>query len=260
MPSEIAITTSAFGADLVRTHGQAAWLDLIAGAGASHVEIRAELFTSAPDFTALGTRIAEAGLACVYSVPLELWPDAGGALSPHLAASLAEAEALGADSLKVSLGHYTRNADLAPIADLLDARGPQLLVENDQSAHGGRIAPLHTFIDAVQAAQLPLGLTFDIGNWCWQDEDPRSAARLLGHQVRYLHCKAVRRDGAKLRAVAPQAADLRAWQDLMAYFPDDLRCAIEFPLAGPDLAAEARLQVQALRSLDALRQEAPRHG
>ena len=60
MPPEIAITTSAFGADGVRAQGQAAWLDLIAAAGASHVEIRAELFTEAPDFAALGAAIRAA--------------------------------------------------------------------------------------------------------------------------------------------------------------------------------------------------------
>lgn len=260
MPPEIAITTSAFGADGVRTQGQAVWLDLIAAAGASHVEIRAELFTEAPDFAALGAAIRAAGLGCVYSVPLELWPETDAALSPRLPEALAEARLLGADTLKVSLGHYRAAAELAALAPLLTDAGPQLLVENDQTAQGGRIEPLRAFIQAARAAQLPVGLTFDVGNWRWQDEDPLQAARLLGPDVRYLHCKAVRRRAGGLHAVPPEAADLLAWQGLMTYFPRGLRRAIEFPLMGADLLAETRRQVAALRTLDGHAQEERRHG
>lgn len=260
MPPEIAITTSAFGADGVRTQGQAAWLDLIAAAGATHVEIRAELFTDAPDFAALDAAIQAAGLGCVYSVPLELWPEAGAALSPRLPSALAEARLLGADTLKVSLGHYRAATDLAPLASLLTGDGPQLLVENDQTAQGGRVEPLRAFIQAVRAIQLPVGLTFDVGNWRWQDEDPVQAARLLGPDVRYLHCKAVRRRAGGLHAVPPEAADLLAWQGLLAHFPSALRRAIEYPLMGTDLLAETRRQVAALRTLDGQAREERRHG
>ncbi|WP_295518758.1 TIM barrel protein [uncultured Pseudomonas sp.] len=260
MPPEIAITTSAFGADVVRPLGQAAWLDLIAAAGASHVEIRAELFDGEPDFDALRDAIAAAGLGCVYSVPLELWPTAGGALSPRLPTALDEARRLGADTLKVSLGHYHPAADLTALAALLAGEGPQLLVENDQTVQGGRLDPLRAFIQAARAAQLPVGLTFDIGNWRWQNEDPLQAARLLGADVRYLHCKAVRRRAGGLHAVPPEAADLLAWQGLMGYFPAGLRRAIEFPLMGADLLAEARRQVATLRTFDNQQQEMRRHG
>ncbi|KUM43903.1 sugar phosphate isomerase/epimerase family protein [Pseudomonas sp. EpS/L25] len=259
MPPEIAITTSAFGADVVRPKGQAAWLDLIAATGASHVEIRAELFDGEPDFDALRAAIAAAGLGCVYSVPLELWPAAGATLSPHLPKALEEARRLGADTLKVSLGHYRPAADLTALATLLAGAGPQLLVENDQTVQGGRLEPLRAFIQAARAAQLPVGLTFDVGNWRWQNEDPLQAARLLGPDVRYLHCKAVRRRAGGLHAVPPEAADLLAWQGLMGYFPAGLRRAIEFPLMGADLLAEARRQVATLRTFDSP-QEMRRHG
>lgn len=260
MPPEIVITTSAFGADAVRTQGQAAWLDLIAAAGATHVEIRAELFNADPDLDALREAITAASLGCVYSVPLELWPEAGAALSPRLPQALAEARQLGADTLKVSLGHYRPATDLQALAPLLDDQGLQLLVENDQTAQGGRVEPLRAFIQAVRVAGLPVGLTFDVGNWRWQGEDPLQAARLLGPDVRYLHCKAVRRRAGGLHAVPPEAADLLAWQGLLAHFRAGLRRAIEFPLLGSDLVAETRRQVAALRTLDKSSYEERRHG
>jgi len=260
MPPEIAITTSAFGADAVRTQGQAAWLELIAAAGATQVEIRAELFTADPDLDALREAITTAGLGCVYSVPLELWSDAGAGLSPRLREALADARQLGADTLKVSLGHYRPATDLSGLAQLLDGGGPRLLVENDQTLQGGRVEPLRAFVQAAHAAGLPVGLTFDVGNWRWQDEDPLQAARLLGPDVRYLHCKAVRRRAGGLHAVPPEAADLLAWQNLLQFFPAGVRRAIEFPLLGPDLAAETRRQVAALRALDGHSYEERRHG
>lgn len=64
----VSISLSSYGADLVRSRGQASFLPLLAMAGAQRVELREELFAGPPDTEALTAAIQLQGL---------------GACSPH---------------------------------------------------------------------------------------------------------------------------------------------------------------------------------
>ena len=92
------------------------------------------------------------------------------------------------------------------------------------------------------------GMTFDMGNWRWNGVDPELAARTLAPHVRYVHCKGVREDKGKLKAVPLQAQD-SDWQQLMAHFPKGILRAIEFPLVGSDLEEVTRRHVALLASV-----------
>ncbi|WP_085679981.1 MULTISPECIES: sugar phosphate isomerase/epimerase [unclassified Pseudomonas] len=245
----VSISLSSYGASLVRQRGQLSFTELLAAAGVSRIELREELFDEAPDTVALSAAISASGLECLYSSPLELWT-AQGEPDPQLPAKLALAKALGAVALKVSLGHYHEQCDVGALQALLQEGDPVLLVENDQTPHGGRIEPLLRFFQQAQGWGLPLGMTFDIGNWQWQGESALQAARQLGRWVRYMHCKAVQQgaDG-RLHAVPPKAADLLAWEALFDEFSPGLVRAVEYPLAGDDLLALTRAQVHNLARL-----------
>ena len=250
-PNPVSISLSSYGADFVRQRGQEQFLDLLAAAGVSRVELREELFASAPDAAALGAVIAALRMECLYSTPLELWT-AQGVLDPLLAQKLEIARALGAVALKVSLGHFDERCDVSALATLLPAHGPLLLVENDQTAQGGSVEPLLRFFQRADLLGLRLGMTFDIGNWQWQGESAAQAARQLGRWVCYVHCKAVqRRADGRLVAVPPQAADLQAWAGLMAEFTPGVVRAVEYPLVSDDLLALTRAQVCSLSALGA---------
>ncbi|AYG44975.1 AP endonuclease [Pseudomonas sp. Leaf58] len=245
----VSISLSSYGAEFVRQRGQEQFLDLLAAAGVTRVELREELFTRTPDAAALAAAIAARRLECLYSTPLELWT-AQGVPAPQLVHKLETARALGAVALKVSLGHYQAGCDVAALAELLPAHGPLLLVENDQTAQGGRIEPLQQFFQRAEHLGLSLGMTFDIGNWQWQGEPAQHAARQLGRWVRYVHCKAVqRRADGRLAAVPPQAADLEDWAALMAEFSPGVVRAVEYPLVSDDLLALTRAHVHDLSRL-----------
>ncbi|MGG5289110.1 AP endonuclease [Pseudomonas shirazensis] len=245
----VSISLSSYGADLVRQRGQASFVPMLAAAGVNRVELREELFASPPDCPQLSAAIRTSGMECLYSSPLELWLE-NGQLNPALPAKLQTTRALGAVALKVSLGHYQPRCDLTALAAQLSADGPMLLVENDQTAHGGRIEPMLQFLLRSESLSLPLGMTFDIGNWRWQDESAAQAAHELGRWVRYVHCKAVERQAnGRLVTVPPRAADLLAWEALFAEFSPAVVRAVEFPLVGDDLLAVTRAQVNNLARL-----------
>ncbi|WP_409272006.1 sugar phosphate isomerase/epimerase family protein [Pseudomonas sp. KCJK9111] len=249
----VSISLSSYGADFVRQRGQEQFIDLLASAGASRVELREELFSCQPDPTALGAFIAGAGLQCLYSTPLELWC-AQGDLASELKTKLRIAKALGAVAVKVSLGHYRGDVDMRALRALLSEDGPVLLVENDQTEHGGRIAPLVGFFEQAQACGVRVGMTFDIGNWQWLDEPVLEAASRLGRWVEYVHCKAVIRHATgRLVATAPQASDLEHWQQVLAHFTPGVARAVEYPLLGEDLLTVTRSHVRQLSTLGARR-------
>ncbi|WQG58042.1 AP endonuclease [Pseudomonas sp. RTB3] len=251
----VSISLSSYGADVVRERGQASFIPLLARAGASRIELREELFT-VENHEALSLAIKEQGLECLYSSPLELWNEGQTQPNANLEATLLRATACGATWLKVSLGHFNQNCDMNALASCLVRHAVRVLVENDQTVQGGRIEPLSRFFARVQALDVPVGMTFDIGNWQWQDQSSLTAARLLGRHVDYLHCKAVaRRADGKLVALPPSATDLHLWEQLLKHMNQGITRAVEFPLQGDDLVEVTARQVAALACLGQPRAE-----
>lgn len=251
----VSISLSSYGADLVRQRGQGSFIEVLAAAGATHIEWREELLTGeAPEQLANATQAK--GLESVYSSPMELWLAGQSKPNPELMSALQRAQAFGAKWLKVSLGYFTDNSDLQTLARTIGQSPVQLLVENDQTLHGGRIEPFQRFFAAVEQHRLPIKMTFDIGNWHWQDQSAASAARLLGRHVGYVHCKAVsRRADGKLVAIPPAASDLLEWEQLLRHMAQAVMRAAEYPLQGDDLVQLTTEHVRLLARLGQFRLE-----
>ena len=251
----VSISLSSYGADLVRQRGQGSFIDVLAAAGATRIEWREELLT-VEDPAQLADATQAQGLESVYSSPMELWLAGQSKPNPELISALQRAQAFGAKWLKVSLGYFTDNSDLQALSRVLGKSAVQLLVENDQTLHGGRIEPFQRFFTEIEQHKLPVKMTFDIGNWHWQDQSATSAARLLGRHVGYVHCKAVsRRADGKLVAMPPAASDLHLWEQLLRYMAQGVMRAAEYPLQGDDLVQLTTEHVATLARLGQTRLE-----
>lgn len=247
MARKIIVVTAAYGNDHVKAlGGQSAVLLFIAGSGADGVEIRRELFT--PDelsrLAELAADIERRGLLVCYSAPEALFA-ADGSLNPRLSDFLQEAQTLNALWLKLSLGHFSHHDDLEALREILQESGMALVVENDQT-DCGQLAPMQRFKAACRVNQLPITLTFDMGNWLWVGDSPEEAARHLAPAVSYIHVKAAEPHHSQFRAVPPDEASAR-WLALLNNLPADAPRGIEFPLTGHDLTAVTRRYVKLLR-------------
>ncbi|MFA7936879.1 sugar phosphate isomerase/epimerase family protein [Klebsiella oxytoca] len=247
MARKIIVVTAAYGNDHVKAlGGQSAVLPFIAGSGADGVEIRRELFT--PDelsrLAELAADIERRGLLVCYSAPEALFA-ADGSLNPRLSDFLQEAQTLNALWLKLSLGHFSHHDDLEALREILQESGMALVVENDQT-DCGQLAPMQRFKAACRVNQLPITLTFDMGNWLWVGDSPEEAARHLAPAVSYIHVKAAEPHHSQFRAVPPDEASAR-WLALLNNLPADALRGIEFPLTGHDLTAVTRRYVKLLR-------------
>ena len=247
MARKIIVVTAAYGNDHVKAlGGQSAVLPFIAGSGADGVEIRRELFT--PDelsrLAELAADIERRGLLVCYSAPEALFA-ADGSLNPRLSDFLQEVQTLNALWLKLSLGHFSHHDDLEALREILQESGMALVVENDQT-DCGQLAPMQRFKAACRVNQLPITLTFDMGNWLWVGDSPEEAARHLAPAVSYIHVKAAEPHHSQFRAVPPDEASAR-WLALLNNLPADAPRGIEFPLTGHDLTAVTRRYVKLLR-------------
>lgn len=252
----ILVSLSSFGASEVRRHGQGWFVSLCAAAGADGVEIRGELLQEGPGPTGaelrdLSALIRDHGLESVYSSPEMLWSAQGELDLAALERGLQAAAALSAPVLKMSIGGYGKAepGSVSRLAERLDACDTKLLIENDQTAAAGTLQALEGFFADADQAGLPLGMTFDVGNWHWNGECPLQAAQVFAGRVRYVHYKGVQRQPARWVAV-PLKDSAAPWRAIMRAMPRGLPCAIEYPLVGDDLLSVTRNAVEQLRDLE----------
>jgi sugar phosphate isomerase/epimerase len=157
---------------------------------------------------------------------------------------------MGAPRLKMAMGGFgaASHATLSALQDRLHAAQVELVIENDQTPAAGTLPALRDFFAAANAQGVFLGMTFDIGNWHWTGECPLQAAAALAPQVRYVHCKGVQRQPQRWVAV-PLAESSAPWRAVLRALPADVPWAIEYPLAGDDLLAVTRREIDQLRSV-----------
>ncbi len=246
--NRVVVAASAYGADLVRQRGHAYLVPIVAAAGAAGFEIRRELWTEKDDVGALRDTLQQYQLFSIYSAPLELFDEQGALADAELEQRMAEAAQLKSRYLKVSLGHFSLSSDLLMLTRIL-ARSPvPLLLENDQTEHGGKLEAISGFFVVCGNMGLSIGMTFDMGNWHWSGVDPFAAAKTLAAHVQYVHCKGVHTVNGKLTAV-PLAAEDTKWKNIMRHFPRQVQRAIEFPLIGDDLLEVTRHYVSLLSTI-----------
>jgi sugar phosphate isomerase/epimerase len=249
----ILISLAAFGAAEVRRHGQRWFAELSHAAGADGVEVRSELLVdAAAELPAIADAVRSAGMRVVYSSADPLWSADGTLDKTVLERALDAAHKLGASRLKMSIGGFgaASDATLTALQERLCAAQIELVIENDQTPAAGTLPALQNFFDTANALGVFLGMTFDMGNWHWTGECPLQAAALLAPQVRYVHCKGVQRQPQRWVAV-PLAESGAPWRAVLRALPATVPWAIEYPLAGDDLLAVTRREIDQLRGVAA---------
>ncbi len=251
----ILISLTAFGAAEVKRHGQRYFAELSRAAGADGVEVRGELLAvppAAPELAALRAT----GNVRVYSSPEGLWAADGTLDAGALHRALGIADQLGAARLKMSIGGFGAGAaaSLGGLRNTLADAACELVIENDQTPAAGTVGALRRFFAAADAAGLALPMTFDMGNWHTLGECPLQAAAAFASRVGYVHAKGMHRRPDRWVAV-PLAESAAPWRAVLRGLPADVPWAIEYPLAGDDLLAVTRREVNLLRAAARLQKE-----
>ncbi|MEB4886835.1 MULTISPECIES: sugar phosphate isomerase/epimerase family protein [Priestia] len=198
------------------------------------VEIRRELMKKVDqEIELIAEELKRYPLFTVYSAPIELWKESGELNKQELKSILEEAVSLGAQWVKVSLGFYQPQSPIGELQELLQAfPALHLFVENDQTNYGGNIASLHAFFD--NAYEIPVSMTFDIGNWLYVQERPQEAIKKLRSFVGYIHIKHVIKNSGKLVTTSISNDSNEMWKDILKGFSHSIFKALEFPIDEPE--------------------------
>jgi 2-dehydro-3-deoxygluconokinase len=250
------IAASSFGYEAA-AKGQSFLVHIAKLSGASGIEIRREMLEDRvvqrlsdnrvqplPEgfmqLRQLRDEVRRYKLTAAYSAPIGMWLPEGELNARGLSVVLQEAQELGARYVKVSLGQYdTEKSALDDLKKLLSGciSNPgtadlpiRLMVENDQTAHGGNAGILKRFFEQCAGEGIPVRMTFDIGNWYWTGECPVQAAKLLAEHVIYIHCKQVQAGDDGWTTVPLSGEPGMEWRKVLSFFPRQLPRVIEFPI------------------------------
>ncbi|MGG4491025.1 sugar phosphate isomerase/epimerase family protein [Metabacillus idriensis] len=230
--NHVIIPLNAFDRKEVLENGQLSFIKVIKESGAYGAEVRRELF-SEQEWPLKQMREEMAGsLFTVYSAPVELWKMNGTLNEEEILEIKEEALLLGARWLKVSLGHYIKGvSDLAKLNQFLNQfDSMELLIENDQTAHGGNAEILRSFFESASIERVPVKMTFDTGNWVYTNENQIEAFGMLKDYVAYLHLKTVATSCNGLITTELSNSDTADWRKIAKELPDDLPKALEFKI------------------------------
>lgn len=229
----VIVPINAFDRNEVLEKGQTSFIKLIAESGAYGIEIRRELFSNQdPSLDCMKNEIEKYQLFTVYSAPIELWKEDFQLNEQELTTIFQEGKRLGAKWIKVSLGHFDQELSNVSLIDLFLKNHPeiQLLVENDQTVHGGNISNLKAFFESAYAQNVPVRMTFDVGNWYYSKQDVDEALTQLSQYVHYLHLKQVDQENDELVTVPLQKKIGHSWEKVMNTLPSHVIKALEFPI------------------------------
>jgi sugar phosphate isomerase/epimerase len=231
--SKVIVPLNAFNRQEVLEKGQESYISKIHEAGACGVEIRRELFpeNSLP-LSGIREELKKYPLFTVYSAPIELWLNDGSMNLKNLNQIYQEAKEIGASWIKVSLGHFINEiSDVRELKDfLIKEENIQLLVENDQTLHGGCIQNFKSFFESANKNNLPVKMTFDIGNWFYSGESVQDAIDSLKSNVVYLHLKHVEEQENNLITLPLPTKERADWRRMLEQFPNGLNRALEIPI------------------------------
>ncbi|TDL82742.1 sugar phosphate isomerase/epimerase family protein [Peribacillus frigoritolerans] len=230
--NHVIIPLNAFDRKEVLENGQFSFISMIKESGAYGAEIRRELFTEQElPLKQLRDEIASS-LFIVYSAPVELWKTDGFLNEEEILKIREEALLLGARWVKVSLGHYIKGvSDLEKLNQLLNQfDSMELLIENDQTLHGGNAEILRSFYESASIRGVPVKMTFDTGNWLYTNENPIAAFGMLKEFVAYLHLKNVVPSGNGFITTELTNSEKADWRKIAEQLPENLPIALEFPI------------------------------
>lgn len=240
--TKILVNTAVFEKDVKNGSSQLDMIKKITDLGIDGVEVRGEFFGENRDqeLTALKDLAQSKNWLLYFSIPEQLFVE--NKINENLTSYLDLAKKYSIESLKISLGEIdTLNDEL--VAELKNTLTPydiQLTIENEQNEHGHMDHVLEINKEIKQAG-LPIGYTFDAGNWYWINEDPEKAMDKLSSYVTILHLKNIQNKGTVL--LDKGATN---WKNLINAVTPDIPVAIEYPMTLEELKSEFKLVQDAI--------------
>lgn len=214
---------------------QSEMLDIIKQLGVKKAEVRREFIKDFDlELNDIKKKASDLGMELFYSIP-DLLYKRGELQYENLENYFKEAFTMGCTKAKMNIGDCkaVTPSDINRVNKLSDQYFIKFSVENDQTAENGKLSKIKEFVERFQQQGGNLSITFDIGNWVWQKEDPMENAKQLKDYVTYIHLKDVL-GKENPKTVLLNEGDI-PWKNILGVLPKDVPLAFEYP-CGTDAA------------------------
>ena len=239
---QVSVNTAVFLTKLQAGTSQATCLKSLIGAPIDAIEVRGEFFqaaTKAAELTAIDQLCQQEHWDFYYSVPEELFTEDG--LNAELPQTLAMARKYHIKSLKYSSGQLTDSAAIVAQLNELNFDDVQVTIEN-QPNDNGSLTTMTKLLTWVATEHLPLGYTFDSGNWYWIDQQPEPAFDQVKDKITVFHLKDIANQDTVL--LGQGATD---WQQLLAGLSAGTPVFLEYAIDDQDMSGQIELVNAALK-------------
>jgi sugar phosphate isomerase/epimerase len=166
-------------------------------------------------------------LVYFYSIPENLFVEHH--LNPEILQFISEAQMMGANYLKMTLGDFSTNEpqELNWLNEVLP-NSLQLNLENDQTDANANVNTLLNFFKVAKDLKANIGFVNDLGNWVFTSQDELNATKELLPFTRYIHLKGYQKQDGLPVTTSFIDSDLD-WQELLSKFNSNLPVGIEYP-------------------------------
>ncbi|MFU0827439.1 MAG: Sugar phosphate isomerase/epimerase [Lachnoclostridium sp.] len=227
--SLLVINTLVFFDQLKKGISQSEMIDTIYQLGVTKAEVRREFIKDFElELEDLKKKASDLNMELFYSVPELLYIE-GKLQTESIENYFKEAFAMGCCHVKMNIGdyHVITFDDINKLNQLTDQYRIQLTVENDQTKENGKAFKIKEFMETNHQLGGKVSVTFDIGNWIWQREDPAENARQLKRYVTYIHLKDVSgKENPKVVLLNEGDID---WKSILDILPQNVPIALEYP-------------------------------
>ena len=233
---DLVINTLVFLDDLKSGVPQSLLLDKINELGIKNAEVRREFIKNFnEELIEIRKKAKSYNMTLFYSVPEWLFKE-DKLRGREIEEYFKEAYAMNCHYVKMNIGEVSKlsRQDTDIINELCKKYSIKLTIENDQTEENGKMDKIHKFLLESKELDGDISLTFDVGNWIFQNEDPIKNAEILSDFVVYIHLKNT--DENRKNVLLDQGTlDLKKILNLL---PRDLPMAIEYPCKSIDEVKE----------------------
>lgn len=200
------------------------------------IEIRREYISSPQEFTALRDIAIQEKINLYYSIPDKI--TINHQLNPKFIQYLQEAHDMLCTHIKFNIGDLpTCSQDILLQIDKLSKKYQiSITIENDQTIENGTLSYVFNTLNHLQKYNSSIGYTFDIGNWCWQKENPQEAFSQLQQFISVIHLKTV--DNLLMPSTTLLHKGCINWQNMLLSTNDNIPLFLEYPIAPYHLEQE----------------------
>jgi len=249
MEKDLFVISTLVFADLIKDGmKQSDILEIIHDMGITNVEIRREFIKDFDkELATIRKKAEKLQMGIYYAVPERLYANRELQFK-KIETYFKEAYLLGCSRVKMIVGPYgtVKPIDVIKMNELCEKYFIRLTVENDQTREDGRVEKLKRFVEEYRQEGGKISVTFDIGNWVWQGEDPAENASKIKNFVSYVQLKDVK-GKINPKTVLLNEGDID-WKNIFPLLPRNLPVALEYS-CGSNPAKQLREEITKMKDL-----------